>query len=79
MPNLHVKDFFSTSCNNGYCFIMSLELNLIEFNLPRDNYLHKIMKIYSGEVTSKKPCKIVDNNLLNKLLNLIITGFLKKD
>jgi hypothetical protein len=36
------------------------KLNGIELNLPRDNYLqsHKIMKICSGEVTSKKPIEI---------------------
>jgi hypothetical protein len=29
----------------------------LELNLSRDNYLqsHKVMEIYSGEVTSKKP------------------------
>jgi hypothetical protein len=36
------------------------KLNGIELNLPRDNYLqsHKIMKIHSGEATSKKPIEI---------------------
>jgi hypothetical protein len=53
----------SESCRQLLLYLKAKGIDLfmffesLELNLSRDNYLqsHKVMEIYSGEVTSKKP------------------------